>query len=74
MGLTAHTLRHAVTRAAESARRAEDELNAADGKLGDGDTGVMLRRLFEKRSQRKRAGGPNCPGKSSGQRCRRFGT
>jgi dihydroxyacetone kinase-like protein len=50
MGLTAHTLRHAVTRAAESARRAEDELNAADGKLGDGDTGVMLRRLFEKLS------------------------
>jgi dihydroxyacetone kinase-like protein len=50
MGLTAHTLRHAVAQAAESARRAEDELNAADGKLGDGDTGVMLRRLFEKLS------------------------
>jgi dihydroxyacetone kinase len=48
MGLTAHTLRHAVAKAAESARRAEDELNAADGKLGDGDTGIMLRRLFEK--------------------------
>lgn len=50
MGLTAHTLRHAVAKAAESARRAEDELNAADRKLGDGDTGIMLRRLFEKLS------------------------
>jgi dihydroxyacetone kinase len=50
MGLTAHTLRHAVAQAAESSRRAEDELNAADGKVGDGDTGVMLRRLFEKLS------------------------
>lgn len=26
---------------------AQDELNAADARLGDGDTGVMLRRLFE---------------------------
>jgi dihydroxyacetone kinase len=50
MGLTAQTLRQAVARAAESARMAEDELNTADGKLGDGDTGVMLRRLFEKLS------------------------
>jgi dihydroxyacetone kinase len=50
MALTADTLRHAVIRAAEAARTAEDELNAADGRLGDGDTGVMLRRLFEKLS------------------------
>jgi dihydroxyacetone kinase-like protein len=50
MGLTVQTLRQAVARAAESARRAEDELNTADGKLGDGDTGVMLRRLLEKLS------------------------
>jgi dihydroxyacetone kinase-like protein len=50
MALTAETLRTAVARATETARAAEDELNAADGKLGDGDTGVMLRRLFEKLS------------------------
>jgi phosphoenolpyruvate---glycerone phosphotransferase subunit DhaL len=50
MALTADTLRLALARATEAARSSEDELNTADGKLGDGDTGVMLRRLFERLS------------------------
>lgn len=48
MPLTTDTLRTALARAAAEARAAEDELNAADARLGDGDTGVMLRRLLEK--------------------------
>ncbi|MET4205224.1 dihydroxyacetone kinase-like protein [Bradyrhizobium sp. LA2.1] len=47
MAMTANTLRHAAIRAKEAAALAQDDLNAADGKIGDGDTGVMLRRLFE---------------------------
>lgn len=47
MSITADTVRGAVARAAEAATQAHDELNAADGLLGDGDTGVMLRRLFQ---------------------------
>ncbi len=34
----------AIGRAAIAARKSEDELNAADSKLGDGDTGLMLHR------------------------------
>ncbi len=34
----------AIGRAAFAARKSQDELNAADSKLGDGDTGLMLRR------------------------------
>lgn len=47
MAITANHLRHAAARAKEAAALAQDDLNAADGKIGDGDTGVMLRRLFE---------------------------
>lgn len=47
MSIDAAMLRAAAERARDAARAAHDELNAADGKLGDGDTGVMLRRLFE---------------------------
>ena len=47
MSIDAATLRAAAQRARDGANAAHDELNAADGKLGDGDTGVMLRRLFE---------------------------
>lgn len=47
MAITANTLRHAAARAEQAAALAQDDLNAADGKIGDGDTGVMLRRLFE---------------------------
>ena len=50
MALTADSVRYALARAAEEACLAEDDLNAADAKLGDGDTGVMLRRLFAKLS------------------------
>lgn len=46
MALDADDLRAAAARAREAAAAAHDELNAADGKLGDGDTGVMLKRLF----------------------------
>ena len=48
MPLAADTVRTALARAAAEARAVEDKLNAADARLGDGDTGVMLRRLFEK--------------------------
>ncbi|MGO4712219.1 dihydroxyacetone kinase subunit L [Bradyrhizobium sp. 2TAF24] len=48
MGITASTVRDAVRRAATAARMAEHELNTADSKLGDGDTGLMLRRLLER--------------------------
>lgn len=47
MAITANEVRHAAARAREAAALAQDDLNAADGKMGDGDTGVMLRRLFE---------------------------
>lgn len=47
MAITADMLRVAAMRAKDEAARAQDDLNAADGKIGDGDTGVMLRRLFE---------------------------
>ncbi|UFW47464.1 MULTISPECIES: DAK2 domain-containing protein [Bradyrhizobium] len=47
MAITANEVRHAADRAREAAALAQDDLNAADGKMGDGDTGVMLRRLFE---------------------------
>jgi dihydroxyacetone kinase len=47
VAITTNTLRQAAIRAKEAAVLAQDDLNAADGKVGDGDTGVMLRRLFE---------------------------
>jgi len=47
VAITADTLRSAAFRARDAAAAAQDDLNAADGKIGDGDTGVMLRRLFE---------------------------
>src|SRR5438270_13467594 len=47
VAITADTLRRAAAQATEAAALAQDDLNAADGKIGDGDTGVMLRRLFE---------------------------
>lgn len=43
----ASDFRAAAQRAAEAMRTAEDELNAADGKLGDGDTGQTMRRVAE---------------------------
>jgi phosphoenolpyruvate---glycerone phosphotransferase subunit DhaL len=47
VAITADTLRHAAARVRDAAALAQDDLNASDGKMGDGDTGVMLRRLFE---------------------------
>jgi phosphoenolpyruvate---glycerone phosphotransferase subunit DhaL len=47
VSITVEMVRGAVSRAAEAAVLAHDELNAADGRIGDGDTGVMLRRLFQ---------------------------
>jgi dihydroxyacetone kinase len=47
MSIDVAMLQAAAERARDAARAAHDELNVADGKLGDGDTGVMLRRLFE---------------------------
>lgn len=43
----------AVRSAAEAARLAEADLNAADATLGDGDTGVTVRRLFEALEQKQ---------------------
>ncbi len=47
MGLTVSALNAAIDRAAAAAREAEAELNAADARMGDGDTGVTVRRLFD---------------------------
>jgi dihydroxyacetone kinase len=48
MGVTTEGIRAALDRVAARMPTLEHELNAADGKLGDGDTGVMLRRVTEK--------------------------
>jgi hypothetical protein len=48
MGLTSIQLAEAVHRLAAHIGSIERELNEADAKLGDGDTGVMLRRVLEK--------------------------
>ena len=48
MGLTVSDLRRGIERINARSADIERELNAADAKLGDGDTGVMLRRVFEK--------------------------
>jgi len=47
MGLTAADLRVGIERISARINEIERELNAADAKLGDGDTGVMLRRVVE---------------------------
>lgn len=41
----------AIAKAAHAAELAESELNAADSKLGDGDTGLMLRRWLARIAQ-----------------------
>jgi len=48
MPITVQTLRDAVARSHERIARLEDQLNAADAVLGDGDTGSMLARVIEK--------------------------
>ena len=48
MAVTTAGIRAALDRVAARMPTLEHELNAADGKLGDGDTGVMLRRVSEK--------------------------
>lgn len=45
MTITVNALRTAVRRASGRMGTLEDELNAADARLGDGDTGAMLARL-----------------------------
>jgi dihydroxyacetone kinase len=44
-------LKVGIERIAAQGAEIERELNAADAKLGDGDTGVMLRRVFQKLSE-----------------------
>tara|TARA_R110000868_G_scaffold23357_1_gene94331 strand:+ start:9260 stop:9901 length:642 start_codon:yes stop_codon:yes gene_type:complete len=46
MGMTIQTLAMAIARANASMEHLTDTLNAADAKLGDGDTGTMLHRLL----------------------------
>ena len=41
-GLTTATLRHNLPRLAAAMETAKDELNTADGKLGDGDIGITM--------------------------------
>ena len=48
MPITVQTLRGAVTRSHTRMERLEDQLNAADALLGDGDTGSMLARVIKK--------------------------
>lgn len=47
MGLTVTDLRNALTRLQGAMGELEHTLNAADAKLGDGDTGTMLARLVD---------------------------
>ncbi|MBL4813302.1 MAG: dihydroxyacetone kinase subunit L [Rhodobacteraceae bacterium] len=46
MSIDTQILRVALRRAALATRLAEDQLNKADARLGDGDTGETMRRLF----------------------------
>lgn len=48
MGWTVSDIAEAVTRAHTEMGRLEQELNAADAKLGDGDTGGMLKRVLDR--------------------------
>jgi dihydroxyacetone kinase len=48
MPITVQTLRDAVAHSHTRIARLEDQLNAADALLGDGDTGSMLARVIEK--------------------------
>ncbi len=48
MAVTSAGIRAALDRVAARMPTLADELNAADGKLGDGDTGVMLSRVSER--------------------------
>ncbi len=48
MPITIQTLRDAVARSHPRMEQLEDQLNAADALLGDGDTGSMLARVIEK--------------------------
>jgi dihydroxyacetone kinase len=48
MPITVQTLSDAVARSHARIERLEDQLNAADALLGDGDTGSMLARVIEK--------------------------
>ena len=45
--MVADDFKAAAQRAAAAMRVAEDELNTADGRLGDGDTGQTMRRVAE---------------------------
>ncbi|GAB5471613.1 MAG: dihydroxyacetone kinase subunit DhaL [Rhodospirillales bacterium] len=47
MGITVEELRQAAHALARTAEAAADELNAQDGKLGDGDLGVTLRKGWQ---------------------------
>lgn len=47
MGISIDTLAKAIARADQSMVQLTDILNAADAKLGDGDTGTMLQRLLD---------------------------
>ncbi len=51
MGFTVEHLRRAAVRLAKAAEAAADELNAQDGKLGDGDLGVTVRKGWQEVAQ-----------------------
>ncbi|WP_306222880.1 dihydroxyacetone kinase subunit L [Bosea beijingensis] len=51
MAMDVASVAKALERAVVGLRQVEQELNVADGHLGDGDTGGMLRRLFERIAQ-----------------------
>jgi hypothetical protein len=56
MGMTVQAVHGAIDRAAQAARSTEAALNAADAKLGDGDTGITVRRLFEAMARNRATG------------------
>lgn len=47
MHVTSRDIAAAIARSAQVMREAENDLNAADAKIGDGDTGQTMRRLAE---------------------------
>jgi dihydroxyacetone kinase-like protein len=66
VGFTAEDIRIMTARAAEAMPGLEQQLNAADAKLGDGDTGRMLRRVLGSLAERARSTADDDVGKVFG--------
>lgn len=69
MAIDVAALARASQAAAEAMRWAEQELNAADARLGDGDTGVTMRRVFQRIAEAAQA-----PTNDLGEALRKMGS